>query len=84
MRLSLRYALASAERRPFSAESLYLEGEALRRLGRPGDSRDIFTQAGIVRFSPFTPDPRAAAQMRIKNLIELRDRFFAAGKPEKR
>lgn len=55
LRLSLRYALAVSERRPFSADALFLTGELLRRLGRPEDSRDYFARSQAVRFSRIAP-----------------------------
>lgn len=55
MRLSLRYALAFSERRPFSADALYLTGELLRRLERPDDSRDYLARSQAVRFSRIAP-----------------------------
>lgn len=55
MRLSLRYALASSERRPFSADALFLTGELLRRLERPDDSRDYLARSQAVRFSRIAP-----------------------------
>lgn len=62
IRLSLRYALAAAERRPFSAEVLYLTGTILQRLERPKDSGDYFSRAGKVAFSPFVPKRSPSAR----------------------
>ncbi|MCM2304956.1 MAG: hypothetical protein NDJ72_09655, partial [Elusimicrobia bacterium] len=58
LRLALRSALAAAERRPFTAGVLHLNGDILRRLERPGDSREYFARAGTVGFSPIAPKRR--------------------------
>ncbi len=84
MRLSLRYALASAEHRPFSSDSLYLAGETLRRLDRPADSMGFFAQAQAVRFARFEPRRATAVQRRKKNLEALRALNLVAPKAETR
>lgn len=55
LRLSLRYALVEAGRRPFSADPLYLAAQALGRLGRPADSGEYFARSAAVRFSRIEP-----------------------------
>ena len=84
LRLSLRYALAAVEQRPFSSDDLYLAGETLRRLERPADSQDFFARAQAVRFARFGPTRETFRQRREKTLKELREIFLVPGKPENR
>ena len=80
LRLSLRYALAAAEHRPFTSDVLYLAGATLRRLGRPDDSGELFARAASVRFARFEPYRPNAAQRREKNLETLRELKLVAPK----
>ncbi|MEK7232616.1 MAG: O-antigen ligase family protein [Elusimicrobiota bacterium] len=73
MRLSLRYALAAAEARPFSADVLYLAGETLRRLERPADGRDYVARSEAVRFSRIEPRRASSGERRKKKLEMLRE-----------
>ena len=84
LRLSLRYALAASERRPFSSDELYLAGETLRRLERPADSQDFISRAQAVRFARFERRRQSAVRRRQKALEELRALYRAPGKQEKR
>jgi O-antigen ligase len=84
LRLSLRYALAAAESRPFSSDALYLAGETLRRLERPDDSREFFARAQAVRFARFGPTRETFRQRREKTLKELRALFLAPAERGKR
>lgn len=83
MRLSLRYALAAVERRPFTSDVLYLAGETLRRLERPADSGDYFARSRAVRFSRIEPRHETPAERRNRKAAVLRDLKHVAPKPEK-
>lgn len=83
LRLSLRYALAAVELRPFSSDELYLAGETLRRLDRPADSRDFFARAEAVRFARFGPRRESSRERREKTLKELREIFRVPDKQGK-
>lgn len=84
MRLSLRYALAAAESRPYSADLLYLVGETLRRLDRSDDSEDYFTRSQIVRFSRIEPRRTSSVERRQNRLETLRELKLAPPSAEKR
>lgn len=72
LRISLRYALAAAESRPFSADELFLAGAALWRLERPSDAEIYFARASAVRFARYEPIRESSAQRRERNLETLR------------
>jgi len=84
MRLSLRYALAAVERRPFSADILYLAGETLRRLGRPADGGTYFDRSATVAFSPIAPRRAPRPDSRRKKLEALKELDFVPRVGEKR
>lgn len=84
LRLSLRYALAAAERRPFSADDLYLAATVLWRLQRAEDSRDFLSRSDKVRFSRFEPIPESAAQRQDRKLSALRELKLIPPTTEKR
>ncbi|PIR16220.1 MAG: hypothetical protein COV48_10095, partial [Elusimicrobia bacterium CG11_big_fil_rev_8_21_14_0_20_64_6] len=84
LRISLRYALAAAERRPFSTDSLYLAGAVLHRLKRAEDGRDYLRRSNAVRFSRFEPRRETVARRREKKIDVLRELNLAPAKTEKR
>ncbi|MBI5246015.1 MAG: O-antigen ligase family protein [Elusimicrobia bacterium] len=83
LRLSLRYALAAVERRPFNTEILYLAGAILRRLGRSADGADFATRAVAVRFARLEPRRENASEQRRKALEELRSFYRSSPAQEK-
>jgi len=72
-RISLRYALAAAESRPFSADALYLAGGALWRLHRPDDGQVFLSRSSAVRFARSEPRRVKASERREKNLRTLKE-----------
>ncbi|MEK7389809.1 MAG: O-antigen ligase family protein [Elusimicrobiota bacterium] len=89
LRLSLRYAMAALERRPFNSDVLYLSGRTLERLRRFEDAENLLARASMVRFAPFEPRRQTAAQRWViekrrveKNLGTLRELNLLPGKPE--
>lgn len=73
MRLSLRYALAVADARPFNSDALYLAGETLRRLERPDDGLELFSRSHAVGFSRIEPRREDEAKGRRTKLDILRE-----------
>jgi len=84
LRLSLRYALAAAERRPFNTDDLYLAGTVLWRLQRAEDGRDLLVQSDKIRFSRFSARRETAAQRQNRKLSALRALNLAPPAPVKR
>lgn len=72
LRLSLRYALVAAERRPYTADDLFQAGTALWRLQRPDDARSFVSASDRVRFSRFAPRRETPAERQKRKLAALR------------
>lgn len=73
LRISLRYALAAAEARPYTSDTLFLAGAALWRLGRPEDAGAYFSRSAAVRFARFEARRASAAERREKSLATLKE-----------